>query len=184
MTLKQLRATAPQRNLLLMMTASSGSAQVDSQLHEETMLELVRGWAIGPSQKEDLKPGATIARRFPLEQGSKVRMIDDFSISGVNDSCEIHNKLDLHMIDTFCAVIKQFFLECGSGQRSSSLILKTYDSKSAYRQVPIDPAHYRYGYAYFSMYNCVHKATEIYRLRFSRTLFVIATISPALVRLC
>ena len=34
-------------------------------------------------------------------------MIDDFSISGVNDSCEIHSNIDLHNIDTFCALIKK-----------------------------------------------------------------------------
>ena len=34
-------------------------------------------------------------------------MIDDFSISGVNDSCEVHNKIDLHMVQCL------LFLEAG-----------------------------------------------------------------------
>ena len=56
-----------------------------------------------------LERGATISRRFPLSQGEKTRMIDDYSVSGVNDSCTIHSKLDLHMVDTFVAVIKSYF---------------------------------------------------------------------------
>ena len=36
-------------------------------------------------------------------------MIDDYSISGVNDSCTLNSKLDLHVIDTFVATIKAYF---------------------------------------------------------------------------
>ena len=32
-----------------------------------------------------------------------MRMIDDYSISGLNDSRIIRHKVDLHMIDTFAA---------------------------------------------------------------------------------
>ena len=56
-----------------------------------------------------LEYGAIISRRFPLEQGEKVRLIDDFSISGVNDSCTIHTKLDLHVINTFVTMVKAYF---------------------------------------------------------------------------
>lgn len=110
-----------------------------------------------------MEEGATISKRFPLTQGDKTRMIDDFSISGVNDSCEIHNKLDLHMIDTFCAVVKQYFRACSSMGQDCSLVAKTYDLKSAYRQVPIRPGHYKY--AYFSVYNHELGATQVYRLK-------------------
>ena len=68
-------------------------------------------------------------------------MIDDYSVSGVNDSCVIHNKLDLHVVDTFCALIRKYFAECGKGQVDSSLLGKTYGLKNSYRQVPVDPQH-------------------------------------------
>ena len=75
-----------------------------SYLLAETVLEVEKGWADGPYHPDSLERGAAISKRFPLTQGEKTRMIDDFSISGVTDSCEIHSKFDLHMIDTFCAL--------------------------------------------------------------------------------
>jgi len=163
-TLDQLSANASKMNeAVVRMTSSSGVAEVDGQLLAETLLEVEKGWADGPFSLEDLEPGATVSRRFPLVQGSKTRMIDDFSISGVNDSCEIHNKLDLHMIDTFCSLVKLYFRSCAEFGKGSSLLAKTYDLKSAYRQVPVKPAHYKY--SYFSVYNHKRQCTEIYRLK-------------------
>ena len=79
-------------------------------------------------------------------------MIDDFSISGVNDSCIIHNKIDLHLIDTFAAAIRYFFAERRALSLAGSLEGETYDLKSACCQVPIRSEHLRF--AYFSIYNC------------------------------
>ena len=90
-------------------------------------------------------------------------MIDDYSVSGVNDSCVIHNKLDLHVVDTFCALIRKYFAECGKGQVDSSLLGKTYDLKNAYRQVPVDPQHYCF--AYVSVYNVKKGCAEVYRMK-------------------
>ncbi len=73
-------------------------------------------------------------------QGSKTRMIDDLCISGVNERCMIHNKIDLHLIDTFAAAIKSYFSACRSRSTDGSLLGKTYDLKSAHRQVPIRDA--------------------------------------------
>ena len=109
-TLGQLEEDAYKRNqLVLGMTKSSGSTDLDSAVLKETMEEIQKGWADGPWPLEALEPGATISRRFPLQQGDKVRMIDDYSISGVNDSCTLNSKLDLHVVDTFVATIKAFF---------------------------------------------------------------------------
>ena len=36
-------------------------------------------------------------------------MIDDYSMSGVNDSCTLNSKLDLHVINTFVATVKTYF---------------------------------------------------------------------------
>ena len=90
-------------------------------------------------------------------------MIDDYSVSGVNDSCVIHNKLDLHVVDTFCALIRKYFAECGKGQVDSSLLGKTYDLKNAYRQVPVDPQHYCF--AYVSVYNFKKGCAEVYGMK-------------------
>ena len=163
-TVEQLTNNAPKMNeAVLRMTTSSGDLSLDKQLLEETLAEVEKGWAEGPFQLVDLPEGSTISRRFPLTQGAKTRMIDDFSISGVNDSCEVSNKLDLHMIDTFCSLIKLYFRQCTAGGRQSGLRAKTYDLKSAYRQVPVKPDHYRF--SYFSIYNYKLERPEIYRLK-------------------
>ena len=115
-------------------------------------------------------------------------MIDDFSVSSVNDSCIVHNKIDLHMIDTFAAMVKRFFALCDERGVSSGLVAKTYDLKSAYRQVPIRKDHLKF--AYFSVLNHRLGRAQIYRLktlpfgathsvysflRLSRMLFALAT---------
>ena len=163
-TMEQLENDASRRNeFILGLTKSSGDRLLDEQLLAATKEELLCGWAEGPFSLDSLEPGATISRRFPLVQGSKVRMIDDFSISGVNDSCIIHNKIDLHLIDTFAAAIRLFFSRKSSLSMAGALEGKTYDLKSAYRQVPIRPDHLKF--AYFSIYNCEVDAVEICRLK-------------------
>ena len=87
-----------------------------------------------------------MSRRFPLVQKTKTRMIDDFSISGINDTASTHNKVDLHMVDTFAAVVREFFRRCNDESKASALVAKTYDLKSAYRQVPIREDHLRFSY--------------------------------------
>lgn len=164
MTLEQLARDAPRRNeYILKMTVSAGSAELDRQVLEETREELNRGWAEGPFELHQLEEGATKSRRFPLVQGSKTRMIDDFSISGVNDSSASFNKVDLHVVDTFSSVVKRFFSCCQAVDTNSLLEGKTYDLKSAYRQVPIRADHLKYGY--FSVFNAELRKPQIYRLR-------------------
>lgn len=67
------------------------------------------------------------------------------------------------MIDTFCSLIKLYFRSCVPDGRNSSLLAKTYDLKSAYRQVPVKPEHYQF--SYFSVYNHKRQCAEIYRLK-------------------
>ena len=164
MTMNQLCQDAHRRNqLILQLTKSSGDVTLDEQMLNETELELEKGWAEGPFDLQDLEEGATISRRFALSQGQKVRMIDDFSISGVNDSCIIHNKIDLHLVDTFVATVRHFFAEASGAGVSTALVAKTYDLKSAYRQVPIKASHLKF--AYFSVYNHKLGYPQIFRLK-------------------
>ena len=163
LTLEQLEQGAARRNqAILAMTVSSGAETVDRQVLEETRVELERGWARGPFKLEDLPDDCVISRRFPLAQSNKTRMIDDFSISGVNDSCTIHSKIDLHMIDTLGAVVRKYFQRCSGAKADSRLWAKTFDLKSAYRQVPIRSDHLKY--AFFSIYNPESQGVEIYQL--------------------
>ena len=95
-------------------------------------------------------------------QSNKTRVIDDFSVSGVNDSCSIHSKISLHMIDTLGAVTRRYFGLCKELEVDNKLVARTFDLKSAYRQIAVCKEHLKY--AYFSVYNCEVGAAEIYQL--------------------
>ena len=145
LTLDQSKKDSKRRNdYILKLTV------LDKQL-DETREELSKGGAEGPFSLDDLEDGATISRRCPLVQGSKTRMIDDFRISGVTDSCSTFNEIDLHVVDTFASVVRQFFEKIGKSGVCGLLEGKTYDLKSAYRQIPIMQEHLKF--AYFSVYN-------------------------------
>ena len=194
-TLRQLQAEAPKRNaLVLSMVQSAGDQELDKAVLEETQLEVARGWADGPWSFEQMEEGATLSRRFPIRQGAKIRLIDDYSASGVNDSCAVHTKVDLHAVDTFVGVVKSYLDGMGVRKKKSSLLAKTYDLKSAYRQIPIQQSHLKF--AYFCIYNHQTGRPEIFRslslpfgathsvysfLRLARMLHAIATRQLALI---
>ena len=134
MTMEQLQKDAARRNdFILGLTKSSGDRSLDERLLAEIKEELDCGRAEGTFDPSSLECGATISRRFALVQVSKTMMTDDFSISGVNDSCIIHNKIDLHLVDMFAAAIKCYLSACRAHAVDGSLVGKTYDLKSAYR---------------------------------------------------
>ena len=163
-TLKQLEAGAPKRNqAILRMSTSCEDSELDVLLLEETKLEVEKGWAEGPFELDQLEKGAVISRRFPLRQGGKVRLIDDYSVSGINECTSTHNKIDLHMIDAFAGLMREFFRQCEQLGLDSAVLAKTYDLKSAYRQVPIRADHLKF--AYFSIYNHERNRPEIYRMK-------------------
>ena len=161
LTMPQLLKEAPRRNqAVLAACKSSGDLQVDMQVLHETREEVRRGRAIGPLG--DIPAGGIVSRRFPLTQKTKTRMIDDFTISGINDTASSHNKVDLHMVDTFAALIREFFRRCAEEDKASALVAKTYDLVSAYRQVPIRSDHLCF--SYFCIYNCESGKAEVYQL--------------------
>ena len=162
-TVAQLEESSNKRNeAILRMTKSSGDLLVDKTVMDETLLEVEKGWADGPYDVSSIPPGAVISHRFPLCQQSKTRMIDDYTVSGINDTAAVHSKVDLHMVDTFCSVVKSL-LSLDDGVRPSHLLAKTYDLKSAYRQVPIRSEHLKY--SFFSVFDPQLKQPLVYRLK-------------------
>lgn len=82
---------------------SSGDPQMDQIIWEN-------GWICGPfsEQEIDAQMGHNMwlaARRFGLQQSSKVRLIDDCLSSGVNSAFSGTNKLTLMGIDALASMI-------------------------------------------------------------------------------
>lgn len=79
------------------------------------------------------------SRRFGVEQGGKVRAIDDFSASRVNEATLAFSRIVLHTIDF---LIAGALLLARSGR--TDLCFGKGDHKGAYRQLPIALSHLKY----------------------------------------
>ena len=100
---------------------------------EETEKELQEGW-----MEIDNNGGKNTswAMRFGLQQRDKVRVIDDFSIAGVNGTTGLQERLKIFGIDDIAALIAYSLDTCG-GEVHPTLLGKTMDLKSAYKQFGI-----------------------------------------------
>lgn len=70
---------------------------IDERALEETEQEVAKGW-LKHCAEVNLKDHF-IAKRFPLQQKEKIRLIDDFSICGVNSTFGLQEKLRVEAID-------------------------------------------------------------------------------------
>ena len=86
----------------------------------------------------DLEGGqdAAWAMRFGLQQRDKIRVIDDFSIAGVNHTAGLQERLKIFGIDDIAALIA-FSMDTFEGEVHPTLLGKTMDLKSAYKQFGI-----------------------------------------------
>ena len=116
--------------------AKLGSSNADflgEATWEETEKELQEGW-----MEVDLEGGkdAAWAMRFGLQQRDKIRVIDDFSIAGVNHTAGLQERLKIFGIDDIAALIA-FSMDTFEGEVHPALLGKTMDLKSAYKQFGI-----------------------------------------------
>lgn len=84
------------------------------------MKEVTAGW-LTPAVSSDPQ---CVAKRFPLKQKTKLRMIDDFPISGVNSSHGMTERLRAQAIDELSDV---FGLRFGpQSVKETSLLERSY----------------------------------------------------------
>ena len=83
LTLEQLQKMAPGLNASIIRSVNeSPTDAIAEQVWAETMAEVDKGWL----EVAQDSTHCSVAKRFGLQQKSKVRMIDDFSISKVNQT--------------------------------------------------------------------------------------------------
>ena len=80
--------------------------------------------------------GCTVAKRFGIRQGTKIRVIDDCSC-GLNGSVGLREKFGLHSVDQLASMIAHSFNINPLGH--AKMLGRTYDLKSAYKQFPLAP---------------------------------------------
>ena len=146
---------------------SSGDTLADVELWEQSLAEAEAGWIDGPFYDESevserVKTTDWICtRRFPLQQPTKIRLIDDGLESGLNSAYSCYNKLTLMDMDAVVALaytvlqafasngVFRFSLSTGEfltgkihvGWNSNSTLLgRTLDLKSAYKQLAVNPS--------------------------------------------
>ena len=117
--------------------ASSGDDFTDRAVWNKTMEEVQSGWLTGPLSLDEVGSDEPISRRFGLKQRDKVRPIDDFSASGVNDAVTSWESPMLHTVDVIGSILVSWFESANKYGKCEELLTRTFGLTSAYRQVAL-----------------------------------------------
>ena len=112
-------------------------ADLEEAAWAETQKEIDAGWSwiANDGQRTDL----FIALRFALRQGpTKVRLIDDCTINGLNGTIGLRERFELHTVDKLAAMLVTA-LGQASAEGLKGWVGRTFDLKSAYKQYGIHP---------------------------------------------
>ena len=135
-TTEELVEQAPVSNKAIFHSVrSSGDSEVDSEVFQKTLEERDAGWLRGPVPFSELGEGSVLSRRFGLRQTNKVRLIDDLSKSSINATVQTPEAPRPHSTDVIASLTLSLLL----GATGKKILGKTFDLKSAYRQLGIHP---------------------------------------------
>ena len=138
-------------------SASCGDPNMDERLYQKTLEEVEKGWLLGPLPWDTLEPHAVVSRRFALQQGEKLRPIDDYSMSSVNATVTSKDQATADNVDVICAMMLQLMTGPHSHGRSTELRARSFDLAAAYRQLCVAPTSK--AFSYICVYN-PHKMTN------------------------
>eukprot|EP00434_Breviolum_minutum_P031926 symbB.v1.2.028233.t1/scaffold2972.1/size66174/2 len=110
LTARDLEIHSEQNNKAIMhSTKSSGTPEVDSELWRKTLEEEEKGWL--KRLKAIPHDGGRVSRRFAVVQSEKVRPIDNYSESQINDAATVINKCTVDGVDTIAKVCRPHSLD-------------------------------------------------------------------------
>ena len=138
------RQAAHARERVLAEVRPQGS--VDMEVASKTAQEVAAKWADGPYDLADLPVSASISKRFGLQQGSKTRLIDNMSGSNVNAGVQVCETPQPHSTDILACLA----LQCMDTFPRSDFVGRSYDLKSAYRQLGLSQEALRDSFVAFS----------------------------------
>ena len=126
---------------------SSGDDEIDEIVWRKTLEEVDKGWLVGPLSDDAVSADRPLSRRFGLRQRhDKIRLIDDYSESGVNACVTVSESPMLHTVDVACALLMIWFSACKEAKVDSDLAVRTFDLASAYRQVGLSANGQQFAY--------------------------------------
>ena len=135
------------------------TGELDAEVMKKTWEECKAGWLEGPIPLSELESSALVSRRFGVVQGSKVRVIDDFSLGGVNGTVQVAETPRPHATDKVAALCLALLAKCGR----STVLGRTFDLKSAYRQLAVSPESS--WASYVACWDPAIQAPRIFRMR-------------------
>ena len=141
-------------------TVSSGDEEMDSLLWEKTLEEVKKGHLEGPFEFDSIPKNCLASSRFPLMQGGKLRPIDNYSSSLINDTVTVSEKPVTHSIDEIALLITKLS-KSARKKGVKELFGKTADLKSAYRQLAISDESLKY--SYLAVFDPVDKKPKAFR---------------------
>ena len=128
-----LRSSAGLSRATISRIESGASDEEALKAWAETELEVNKGW-LWEDLSGDLR-GKVVANRFGLAQKSKVRVIDDFKLCGLNSTVGLPEKHVLHGVDYIAATLLRGMSKFGL--KRGALVGKTFDLSAAYKQFAI-----------------------------------------------
>lgn len=100
---------------------------------DETTKEVEAGWM---EFDTDAPVNSAWAMRFGLQHRDKIRVIDDFTIAGINQCVGLSERMKIFGIDDIAALLAKS-LDTAAGQTHPQMLGKTIDLKHAYKQFGI-----------------------------------------------
>ena len=143
---------------------SSGDAEIDSIVWEKTLEEVEKQWLEGPLDPATVPNVTPLTKRFGLKQKlGKTRLIDDYSESNINDCVTVSESPMLHTVDVACSLLACWFDMCERRSKDPTLVTRTFDLASAYRQVPLNQEGRKYSVIRVHKPGC--KVNQLFRSR-------------------
>ena len=133
------------RQATLATVGPSDDPIIDDGVLQATLKEVESGVVEGPVDPKSLPPGATLTRRFGVIQGEvdgvpKVRPIDNYRASRVNAAVTQSEQVTVHTLDVVAGMLSAWLAEAKAQGVKTEIAAKTWDLKSAYKQLPLSDA--------------------------------------------
>ncbi len=112
----------------------------------ETLEERDKGWLVGPCDLSKLEVNAVIFKRFPLQQGPKLRPIDDYSMSSINSTVGTHEQATTDNVDVIAAMLVNFMQQLYVRDKATAVVARSFGLSSACRQLCVAESSRAFSY--------------------------------------
>ena len=121
-----------------------GATTFVQETWDKTMIEVEKGWLKGPFSPNSAEGSGVLSNRFGVCQKDRIRCVDDMSASLINATTFAEEKITLHSVDVICAAISAWYCARAEAGRSTELSAKSFDLKSAYKQLAVAVSSRKY----------------------------------------